>query len=801
MTLRLGIDTGGTFTDFVLVDEAAGRISHAKVPSTPGDPARRDPRRARAARRRRRRVAGHRRHDGRDQRGDPAPRAARSSSSPTPASRTSRSSGAWTRSASTTCTGRSRQPLVRRRDCFGIAGRVDHHGDEIEPLDRRRPERAAPSSWRSSATTRRSWSPSACLFSYLRPRPRATRPRGGPSERCPSAAISRLSRGLADLARVRAREHDDRRRLRQAGRRRATSTGSAASSSAGSAPSTGTCSRRTAATSAPTQAHATAGPAAALGPRRRRDRRPPLRRRGRGTRPRSRSTWAGPAATSAWSLDGGEQYATEFDVALGIPATIPCVAVKTIGAGGGSIAWIDKRRPAAGRAAERRRRAGSGCLRAGRRRADAHRRQPRARPARSATTSSAARMDARRPRPRVRAYAGLGERLGLNARAGRALGADATADENMANAIRLIAVERGLDPRDFALDRLRRRRAAARPRGRRAARNRDRARSHPHPGPLLGLRRRDRRRRASTVSRPTTRAPTSLDVAGARRRRRAAAARRRRRGAARAASRSSDRRSTASHRLRYAGQNYELEVEMPPATLDDRLAETAASASARARAPVRLRPARRAGRAHQPAGDRAPGPSSRCRLARPPRAPPRPAGGRPVWFDDRLAARMHGASARSSLDPRSDAGRAGGDRGGGLDHARPPGRPGSSSMPSGGAADRHWEAGHERAARARHRRPPRPPQRADQHRLRDGAGDDEDVLLDDLQRGARLHDRAARPPRRPDRREELHAVDDGRDPAHGEAGRSRRRRSSTSSPATSSSTTTATAAAATCPST
>ena len=49
------------------------------------------------------------------------------------------------------------------------------------------------------------------------------------------------------------------------------------------------------------------------------------------------------------------------------------------------------------------------------------------------------------------------------------------------------------------------------------------------------------------------------------------------------------------------------------------------------------------------------------------------------------------------------------------------------------------------------------PQRADQHRLRDGAGDAEDVLLDDLQRGTRLHDRAARPPRRPDRREELHA--------------------------------------------
>src|SRR2546427_10071539 len=38
--LRLGIDTGGTFTDFVLVDEESGEVRVAKVPSTPDDPAR-----------------------------------------------------------------------------------------------------------------------------------------------------------------------------------------------------------------------------------------------------------------------------------------------------------------------------------------------------------------------------------------------------------------------------------------------------------------------------------------------------------------------------------------------------------------------------------------------------------------------------------------------------------------------------------------------------------------------------------------------------------------------------------------
>jgi N-methylhydantoinase A len=36
---RLGIDTGGTFTDATLIDEATGRVAIAKVPSTPADPA------------------------------------------------------------------------------------------------------------------------------------------------------------------------------------------------------------------------------------------------------------------------------------------------------------------------------------------------------------------------------------------------------------------------------------------------------------------------------------------------------------------------------------------------------------------------------------------------------------------------------------------------------------------------------------------------------------------------------------------------------------------------------------------
>ena len=38
-SLRIGIDTGGTFTDIVLVDSATGDLHVTKVPSTPANPA------------------------------------------------------------------------------------------------------------------------------------------------------------------------------------------------------------------------------------------------------------------------------------------------------------------------------------------------------------------------------------------------------------------------------------------------------------------------------------------------------------------------------------------------------------------------------------------------------------------------------------------------------------------------------------------------------------------------------------------------------------------------------------------
>ena len=35
---RIGVDVGGTFTDFTLLDERTGQLHYHKTPSTPGDP-------------------------------------------------------------------------------------------------------------------------------------------------------------------------------------------------------------------------------------------------------------------------------------------------------------------------------------------------------------------------------------------------------------------------------------------------------------------------------------------------------------------------------------------------------------------------------------------------------------------------------------------------------------------------------------------------------------------------------------------------------------------------------------------
>ncbi len=121
------------------------------------------------------------------------------------------------------------------------------------------------------------------------------------------------------------------------------------------------------------------------------------------------------------------------------------------------------RRRARGRTGERRRRSRAGLLRA-RDGADRHRRQPGARPARPGGLSRRPHAARSRRVPR-RAVDTLARRLGLS-RTATAEGIVRVANAAMERALRVISVERGHDPRDLHPGRVRRRRRPARLRAR-----------------------------------------------------------------------------------------------------------------------------------------------------------------------------------------------------------------------------------------------------------------------------------------------------------------------------------------------
>ena len=105
---------------------------------------------------------------------------------------------------------------------------------------------------------------------------------------------------------------------------------------------------------------------------------------------------------------------------------------------------------AEGRAEQRRRRSRPRLLRPGRHRADRHRRQPACSAAWRREGLLGGRDGARRRRARARARAGR-ERARLHARAHRRTACSASSSANMVRAIRAVSVERGHDPRGFAL--------------------------------------------------------------------------------------------------------------------------------------------------------------------------------------------------------------------------------------------------------------------------------------------------------------------------------------------------------------
>jgi len=143
-----------------------------------------------------------------------------------------------------------------------------------------------------------------------------------------------------------------------------------------------------------------------------------------------------------------ESFTTAFEIEWGVPIQIPMIDIRTIGAGGGSIAWIDK----------------GGMLRVGPQSAGA---QPG--PAcygRGGTEATV--TDANLVLGRINPGNFLGGRMKLDMVAARAAisrvaasfgqTAEETAlaitrivDNNMVGALRSVLIERGLDPRDFTL--------------------------------------------------------------------------------------------------------------------------------------------------------------------------------------------------------------------------------------------------------------------------------------------------------------------------------------------------------------
>lgn len=147
-------------------------------------------------------------------------------------------------------------------------------------------------------------------------------------------------------------------------------------------------------------------------------------------------------------LEGDPLFSSEFEIEFGLPVAVPTVSTKTIGAGGGSIGWVDP----------------GGFLQVGPQSAgaepgpvcygrggdeptltDANLVLGRLNP--DYFLGGALKLDADAAHGALRA---LGERLGQD-EVEAASSMIRVANENMANAVRIVTVEEGVDPRDHAL--------------------------------------------------------------------------------------------------------------------------------------------------------------------------------------------------------------------------------------------------------------------------------------------------------------------------------------------------------------
>ena len=449
MALRIGIDTGGTFTDLVGFDEDAGSLVYGKQASTPGEP-------ALALAATLKEV-------------DAAARGVRSMVVGTTVATNAILQRQGARVLFVTTAGfedvpfigrldkeelynlhwRKPDPLVRRRDCYGIAERIDHDGAVLVPLTEEALDDLVAFVERQMVGGQELAVAVCLLYAYLAPSHEA-RIKARLLERCPGLSVSvshevsptwreyeRASTTIGDAAIkpvLRAYVSGVRGTLDRLG----------IAAPASMLKSNGGHLRIAQADAQPAQ-FLVSGLAGGIVAARH-------YARLAGVEHAFSLDMGGTSADIGTIQRGQERYLSEFQVGFGIPIAVPCVDVATLGAGGGSIAWIDK----------------GGLLQVGPRSAGATPgpmcyRQGGTEPTVTDANLILGRLNpdyflggqiALDPEAPAAALRAIGEALGASPDEAAETAAHAiveTANENMANQIKLIAVDRGLDPRQFVL--------------------------------------------------------------------------------------------------------------------------------------------------------------------------------------------------------------------------------------------------------------------------------------------------------------------------------------------------------------
>jgi N-methylhydantoinase A len=434
--IRVGIDTGGTFTDLVGVDESSGAWYMAKVPSTPEDPVL-----ALAA------ALAEAGIDGGEV-------------SHIVVGTTIGINAVLTRTGArviylTTLgfedvphiqrinrkyhydfTWRKPEALVRRRDCIGIDERVDAQGRVVQPLDPAMLQAALPDRDADDVAV------AVCfLFSYLNPACElvardaiaAVDPRLSVSLSHEVAPIWReYERGTAAILDAYLKPQLD---------RYVSGVGDAFAGRGVRSPwsllkSNGGHVLADEARARPSHVLLSGVAGGAIGGAH--------YARARGVGQAIALDMGGTSCDVCLIVDGAPLFSSEFEIEFGLPVAVPTVSAKTIGAGGGSIGWVDP----------------GGLLQVGPQSAGAD-------PGPACYARGGAEptlTDANLVLGRLNPDYFLGGALALDAARARGalerLGADVVevarsmvriANENMANAIRIVTVEQGVDPREHAL--------------------------------------------------------------------------------------------------------------------------------------------------------------------------------------------------------------------------------------------------------------------------------------------------------------------------------------------------------------